>query len=146
PNGVPSEGYDERRVSCVVMARPTASKAFYYQCVGRGMRIDPASGKADCLVLDVIDRAARRHPVVASDLFGARVPDCEGGDIRVAARREKLHWRLHPVSPSASLQADWDLGVETRWEELPDLEDYAPTWGQELDASERQLRMLTHSY
>jgi superfamily II DNA or RNA helicase len=142
-----TEGCDERRVSCVVMARPTASKALYQQCVGRGMRRDEAAGKEDCLVLDVIDRGAKAYPVVASDLFGARVPDCQGEDIRVAAEREKRRWRLHPVCPSASLQADWDLGHEARWGELPDLRGYAATglWHSQ-PASQKQLRLLTRFY
>src|SRR5262249_22011841 len=123
------------------------SLGLYYQCVGRGMRIDTASGKGDCLVLDVIDRAARRHPVVASDLFGARVAVCDGEDIREAARRQRLHWRPHPVSPRASLQADWELGEETRWEELPSLEGYAPTAGwHDQNASGKQLRVLIRFY
>lgn len=138
-----TEGYDESRVSCVVMARPTASRGLYYQCVGRGMRIDPASGKSDCLVLDVIDRGARSYPVVASDLFGARVPDCNGEDIRVAAEREKHRRRLHPISPRASLRAAWDLGTEEAWTELPSLTGYAATkpW-QSRPATQAQLESI----
>lgn len=45
-----SEGFDVPRVSCVLLARPTKSKALYFQQLGRGLRL--AEGKRDCLVLD----------------------------------------------------------------------------------------------
>lgn len=45
-----SEGYDEPSVDCIVMMRPTQSRSFYYQCVGRGFRT--CEGKSDLLVLD----------------------------------------------------------------------------------------------
>src|SRR5262249_59811683 len=51
-----TEGYDEPGVGCVVMARPTMSRALYRQCVGWGLRAATGKGKQDCLVLDVIDR------------------------------------------------------------------------------------------
>jgi superfamily II DNA or RNA helicase len=138
-----TEGYDEPGVSCVVMARPTKSQALYAQCVGRGLRVDPERGKKDCLVLDVVDRACRHRVVVASDLFGARVVDCRGQDIREAARQERARWPLEPLSPTASKEARWDLGEETPWEELPDLRGYKPTqrW-QVQPASEKQLKRL----
>jgi superfamily II DNA or RNA helicase len=99
-----TEGYDERRISCVLMARPTQSKALYQQCVGRGLRIDPA-GKADCLVLDLVDYGCRHRVMVAADLFGGRVTDCEGRDVREAVREEKARWKREPVAPRPSLRA-----------------------------------------
>lgn len=45
-----SEGFDVPQVSCVILARPTQSKALYFQQLGRGLRL--ASDKRDCLVLD----------------------------------------------------------------------------------------------
>lgn len=45
-----SEGFDVPQVSCVILARPTKSKALYFQQVGRGLRL--AKNKDDCLVLD----------------------------------------------------------------------------------------------
>jgi superfamily II DNA or RNA helicase len=142
-----TEGYDERRVRCVVMARPTASRALYYQCVGRGMRADPTSGKAECLVIDVIDRGASKRGVVASELFGARVRDCGGGDPHLAAQREMRHWPLYPLSPNASLEAAWELEEETPWGELPSLGGYVPTAGwHDARASAKQVKALRRQY
>ena len=45
-----SEGFDVPEISCVIPARPTQSKALYFQQVGRGLR--PAPDKTDCLILD----------------------------------------------------------------------------------------------
>lgn len=45
-----TEGWDCPVVSCCVLARPTKSLALFLQMAGRTLR--PASGKADCLILD----------------------------------------------------------------------------------------------
>lgn len=50
--GILSLGWDMPRVSAIVMARPTKSKALYLQQVGRGTRPHPASGKDRMLLLD----------------------------------------------------------------------------------------------
>lgn len=46
-----TEGFDQPDVDCVVIARPTRSRALYTQMVGRGLRLHPS--KADALVLDL---------------------------------------------------------------------------------------------
>ena len=48
--GALSEGFDVPNISCVMLARPTKSKALYFQQLGRGLRL--AQDKQDCLVLD----------------------------------------------------------------------------------------------
>ncbi len=45
-----TEGWDEPKVSCVILARPTKSYAMYLQMVGRSLR--PFEGKKDTLVID----------------------------------------------------------------------------------------------
>ena len=45
-----TEGYDEPRVSCVVLARPTKSYSMFLQTVGRSLR--PFEGKKDTLIID----------------------------------------------------------------------------------------------
>ncbi|QOR55387.1 MAG: hypothetical protein SHS37scaffold145_38 [Phage 71_18] len=63
-----TEGYDEPGVSCIVVARPTRSRALYTQMVGRGTRRHP--DKADCLVLDVVEATAEHSLVTIPSLFG----------------------------------------------------------------------------
>jgi superfamily II DNA or RNA helicase len=53
--GVLTEGFDLPAIDCIVMARPTQSASLYQQCIGRGLRPSPETGKTDCLVLDVCD-------------------------------------------------------------------------------------------
>lgn len=59
--GVLTEGFDEPQIRCVIIARPTKSRALYTQMVGRGTRL--AEGKRECLVLDVVG-ATRQHQLV----------------------------------------------------------------------------------
>src|SRR5688572_2544840 len=53
-----TEGFDEPRINCVIMARPTKSKLLYAQMVGRGTRLHP--DKTDLMVVDVVDNS-RTH-------------------------------------------------------------------------------------
>jgi hypothetical protein len=53
-----TEGFDEPRVDCILMARPTRSLLLYAQMVGRGTR--KAKEKADLVVIDVADNS-RKH-------------------------------------------------------------------------------------
>jgi superfamily II DNA or RNA helicase len=59
--GVLTEGYDEPRTDCIVVARPTKSRALYAQMIGRGTRKHPDKG--DLLVLDTVG-ATRMHSLV----------------------------------------------------------------------------------
>lgn len=63
-----SEGYDEPSVDCIVVARPTRSRALYTQLVGRGTRRHP--GKENCLVLDVVGASEEHNLITIPSLFG----------------------------------------------------------------------------
>jgi superfamily II DNA or RNA helicase len=47
-----TEGFDDPGIDCVVILRPTKSRALYSQMVGRGTRVAPA--KQDLLLLDFL--------------------------------------------------------------------------------------------
>lgn len=51
-----TEGVDVPECACVLLLRPTKSWSLFTQMVGRGLRI--LEGKADCVVLDVVDATA----------------------------------------------------------------------------------------
>ena len=74
-----TEGYDAPRVDCIVVARPTKSRALYTQMVGRGTRRHP--DKTDCLVLDVVGASAEHSLVTIPSLFGT-------DDVRLRERLE----------------------------------------------------------
>lgn len=63
-----TEGFDEPRASCVVVARPTTSVSLYVQMVGRVLR--PYPGQTDALVLDVVGVTGRHRLASVVDLIG----------------------------------------------------------------------------
>jgi superfamily II DNA or RNA helicase len=48
-----TEGWDDPKTSCIVMARPTKAWSLLVQMLGRGMRRHDESGKRDCLMIDL---------------------------------------------------------------------------------------------
>lgn len=61
-------GFDFEALDCIIMARPTESKALYIQCIGRGLRI--FEGKQDCLVLDIVDNSNKFTLLSCNSIFG----------------------------------------------------------------------------
>lgn len=55
------EGWDCPAVDCIVVLRPTTSRALYVQMIGRGMRLSPATGKTDLLILDFLWMTAKHN-------------------------------------------------------------------------------------
>lgn len=70
-----TEGFDEPRIDCVLVARPTKSRALYTQMVGRGTRRHP--DKADLLVLDVVGVSDVHSLVTIPSLFGVEQREFE---------------------------------------------------------------------
>jgi superfamily II DNA or RNA helicase len=68
--GVLTEGYDDPRVSCIVLGRPTSSRSLYAQMAGRGLRI--ADGKVDCLLVDLAGNSGKHSLVTAADILAGR--------------------------------------------------------------------------
>jgi superfamily II DNA or RNA helicase len=62
-----TEGFDEPSIACVAVARPTKSRAFYTQMVGRGTRLHPS--KRDLLILDFQGNAGRHTLVSPLDIL-----------------------------------------------------------------------------
>lgn len=58
------EGYDERSIGAVVIARPTLSKSRWLQMAGRGLRTH--AHKVDCLLIDI---ACSEHELVTADIL-----------------------------------------------------------------------------
>ncbi len=62
------EGWDDPGVQCVAMCRPTESRAWYTQAVGRGLR--PAIGKLELLLLDFSGVGSKHSLACPEDLLG----------------------------------------------------------------------------
>ena len=128
--GIATEGYDDPAISCVVMGRPTKSRALYAQMAGRGTRIMP--GKSDLLILDFVGNAGRHALVTAHNILAGRHPEDvverakriakkkPGMDVKQAldeaeaelaaekrrAVRAKVNYRTREVDPFAVLDVD----------------------------------------
>jgi ATP-dependent helicase IRC3 len=61
-------GYDDPEIECIVSAAPTKSELRYVQQVGRGTRI--ATGKENCIVIDVVDNSSKHSLTTISTLLG----------------------------------------------------------------------------
>ena len=77
-----TEGFDVPAVNGIILARPTLSKALYFQMVGRGLRLSPDTDKHDCLVLDFAGNV-ERHGFI-EDLRAVSLEEshcsCGGGE------------------------------------------------------------------
>lgn len=85
-----TEGFDEPRVDCVIMARPTQSELLYAQMVGRGTRLHDK--KSDLAVIDIVDNSSRHKLAGLNALFDLPPSlDLEGhGAIEVFDRLNRL--------------------------------------------------------
>lgn len=71
-----TEGFNAKRVDCIVLLRPTLSAGLYMQMVGRGLRTHPT--KTDCLVLDFANCIETHGPIDCIDSGEIRVVKCLG--------------------------------------------------------------------
>lgn len=65
-----TEGFDEPKASCLVVARPTMNPGLYVQMAGRVLRPSPETAKKDALILDVTGVASRHKLASIVDLTG----------------------------------------------------------------------------
>jgi DNA repair protein RadD len=69
-----TEGFNAKRVDCVVLLRPTLSRSLYAQMVGRGLRLHPE--KDDCLVLDYARCIETHGPIDCLEVGTVKVIEC----------------------------------------------------------------------
>lgn len=97
------EGYDDPRVSCILLARPTKSGVFFTQAVGRGTRL--LEGKLDCLVIDVVDASSRHSLITLPTLLGMSAKlDLKGKGLVFAAKQVEAAQKLHPFVDFSQLE------------------------------------------
>jgi hypothetical protein len=88
--GVLVEGYDDWRIGCILLARPTQSECLFTQMCGRGTRLQENTGnlkdpakytdgfffpaiKQDLIVIDVVDNSSKHSLMTLPSLMG--LPD-----------------------------------------------------------------------
>jgi DNA repair protein RadD len=92
------EGFNAKRVDCVVMLRPTQSKGLWVQAIGRGLRLHPE--KEDCLVLDYGENIIRHGPIDWSDDEAPKLATCGNCDNMFSRAIRKCPccgWEIPPV-------------------------------------------------
>jgi len=85
-----TEGFNAKRVDCIVLLRPTLSKGLYVQMVGRGLR--QHEDKSDCIVLDYALCIIEHGPIDCIDQGAVSLHRCgECGDVFSRALKECPH-------------------------------------------------------
>lgn len=70
-----TEGFNAKRVDCIVLLRPTLSKGLFVQMVGRGLR--PHPDKDYCLVLDYAHCIDEHGPIDCIDAGEVKLAECQ---------------------------------------------------------------------
>jgi hypothetical protein len=103
-----TEGFDEPRVDCVIMARPTRSKLLYAQMVGRGTRLHPA--KQNLVVIDVADNSRMHQLPGLYSLFNLPLNmNLKGGNALEIEREIERLSRTQPWIDTSRLATPEDL-------------------------------------
>ncbi len=91
-SNVLTEGYDEPSIDAILMLRPTKSRGFFAQMIGRGTRLFP--GKDKLLVLDPCF-VSERHSIMSAASLVARDDTHEKrvSDLMQHGSRSKKPWR-----------------------------------------------------
>lgn len=156
-----TEGYDDPAISCILLCRPTKSRALYSQMIGRGTRLHPESGKTDCKVVDFAFLSNKLKPVVPVELFdNAELP--EEVLTRAASIMEEeqdREWGLEEAIEAAGLQIDEERRVRIKRQAVAvqaksfdpifasemlgiELQKAGYEWTNHEPASERQVNAL----
>ena len=117
-----SRGWDEPLCDCIIMARPTQSRALFVQAIGRGLRLAP--GKQDCIILDITDNCLkhRLEPQSLRKVLGKHLNDEEsllealarekeeiGAKTSVHQERKLKEQRNKDIELNLLVKLDWQL-------------------------------------
>lgn len=113
--GVLTEGFDEPRVSCVIVARPTRSRGLYCQMVGRAARLYP--GKTHATILDVVGSTREHQLLTLADLTGKAIKDTDGKAVAPGTTQGEDYQLAVPLDPTCVGGTSVDLfsGREFGW-------------------------------
>lgn len=106
--GILTEGYDDPRIGCVVIARPTKSGTLFTQMCGRATRL--AEGKTDAIILDVVDMSAGHSLCTVPTLMGlAPNLDLQGRSLLASVEELEAAQEKNPNVDFAKLKNIGDL-------------------------------------
>ena len=113
-----TEGYDDWRIGCIVLASPTKSPVKFTQMIGRGTRLEEGCGnlhniieepehpfKRDCVVIDVVDNSSRNTLVTLPTLMGmSSVLDLRGKGLVASVHELEAAQQQYPYIDFTKLQ------------------------------------------
>ena len=112
--GITTEGWDEPSLEVVMFARPTKSKVFYLQALGRGVRT--FEGKEACIVIDYADATKGKTPVSLPTLMGLPEDfDAEGEDVLEVVDEYKA---LEEEAPQEAMKCKTKEDIKQAWERI----------------------------
>jgi hypothetical protein len=124
------EGLDEPSVSCVAISRPTKSRLFYTQMIGRALRPSTSTGKTDALILDFTGQSGRHRLVGPVDVLAGELVDDRTRRKAEAALADESDV-VDVLDAASGFKA---RGVKYKAHRVEML------WGQERDRFRRRLR------
>jgi DNA repair protein RadD len=136
-----TEGFDARRVDCVVLLRATLSPGLYYQMVGRGLRLH--DDKSDCLVLDFGSNVLRHGCI---DAINVKSPSSGNGNKQPGSAPAKECPKCHSVQ-SINARECLDCGFEFPQDLTPNHEERAsdlPITTDQVSAVEYQVTSVSY--
>jgi ATP-dependent helicase IRC3 len=111
-----TEGYDDRGIDCIVMARPTLSRVLFVQMIGRGTRVEEGLTnlvearrdgrpirKPECVVIDVVDNTKEHDLITLPRLFSSTL-DFQGRSLNDIRRQAHPGQICNPYLNAAEIQ------------------------------------------
>jgi hypothetical protein len=125
--GVLTEGWDAPWCDCILIGRPTQSRALFVQMIGRGLRPWKPGGKVDCLVLDLRGATSRHGLASLTDLSLSPEEDesepttpVDDEDLEVDDEHLEEPELWTPDGPLRVTEVDLFAGSETVWLQTED--------------------------
>lgn len=142
-----TEGFDDPDIDCIIMARPTKSRALYTQAVGRALRLPKRNkDKVDALILDITDNCRRHKLITALSLMGAKDRnDGDTDDVLELVEQQEKEEQDHQEEIRDAIKGPvvWRLESVCPWPALPNLDHYEPSKPWHYDEpSDKQLSVI----
>lgn len=142
--GVLTEGFDIPEISCVILARPTKSKALNLQMVGRGLRIAPWDSKTDCVIMDFAENTKRHGFVTEEQNISLEKPDIvDSGDPPVKLCPECS--ALVHIAVMVCPECGYEFPPKVKVERLVDLVDLAAVESDQYEFYATKARLAFHN-
>lgn len=135
-----TEGYDDPGIDCVVILRPTKSRALYSQMVGRGTRVAPF--KRDLLLLDLLwlheklNLVRPAHLIATNDEQAEIITGIAEQSAKARGSDKQQSFDLESIATEAQIQREEKLRQE--------LKEKAGRSSRTVDAQEWCLTMGEH--